>query len=211
MSNTATTSNLRGNTRKIMISLGVVAAAAAVAGMGTFGTFTSTTSGSEAVNSGTVAIALGSTGTPANRLNVAAANIVAGDTIQRAVTLSNTGTSALSGVTLTTAATPSSLLDTDTTQGLQMLIQSCPTAWAEAGTSPAFTYTCAGGATAVVATKPVIALNTVVTTTKALPAGGVDNLMVTLTLPSSAPNTLQGQSSTIGFTFTGTQRTATNQ
>jgi spore coat-associated protein N len=42
MSNhTATTSSLRGNTRKVMLSLGVVGAAAAVAGMGTFGTFTS--------------------------------------------------------------------------------------------------------------------------------------------------------------------------
>mgnify|MGYP001797409863 CR=1 FL=1 len=45
MSNTATTFSLRRNTGKIMISLGVVAAAAAVAGMGTFGTFPSTTSG----------------------------------------------------------------------------------------------------------------------------------------------------------------------
>ena len=45
----------------------------------------------------------------------------------------------------------------------------------------------------------------------ALSANGVANLMVTLTLPTSADNTFQGKSSTINFAFTGTQRAATNQ
>ena len=38
-----------------------------------------------------------------------------------------------------------------------------------------------------------------------------DHLRVTLTLPSGAPNTLQNQSSTITYAFTGTQRTATSK
>jgi len=199
----------RGNTRKIVISLGVVGAAAAVAGMGTFGTFTSSTSGTQQVASGTVNIALGSAGTVNNRLSVAATNVVPGDMIQRTATLSNTGTAALSGVTLTTTAAPTSLLDTDATNGLQMTIQSCATPWTEAGTAPAYTHTCAG-ATTVVASKAVIGANTAIAGA-ALPANGVANLMVTLTLPTSADNTFQGKSSTINFAFTGTQRAATNQ
>ena len=117
------------NTRKIMISLGVVGAAAAVAGMGTFGTFTSTTSGSEAVASGTVVIDLNS-GAP-NPFGISATNIVAGDVIQRPVTLNNTGTSDLASIKLTTTApTTSSLLDTpagvgNSGNGLQLKIDSC--------------------------------------------------------------------------------------
>ncbi|MGM7777364.1 hypothetical protein ACSVHC_15275 [Arthrobacter sp. KNU-44] len=41
--------------------------------------------------------------------------------------------------------------------------------------------------------------------------GHTDDLRVTLTLPATADNSLQNQSSTIAFTFTGTQRTAAAQ
>ena len=202
---TATTSSLRGNTRKIMLSLGVVGAAAAVSGMGTFGAFTSTTSGSETVGSGTVIIALG-TGA-ASTLTVPAVNIVPGDTIQRAVTLNNTGNSALSAVTLTTAAAPSSLLNTDTTNGLQLKIDSCSVAWTAVAPTTAPTYTCSGTTASVLATKPVIGANTAITT-RATTAATTDNLVITLTLPSTADNTFQNLTSTIGFTFNATQRAA---
>src|SRR5207248_3175356 len=42
----------------------------------------------------------------------------------------------------------------------------------------------------------------------ALTTGSTDHLRVTLTLPASAPNTLQGQSSSISYNFVGTQRVA---
>ena len=195
------------NTRKIMISLGVVGAAAAVAGMGTFGTFTSTTSGSQSVASGTVNIALGGNG-GANDLSIAATNIVPGDTIQRAVTVSNTGTADLGGVTLSTTASPSSALNTDKTNGLQLDIKSCPSAWAKGGSPTAPTYSCTN-ATPVVASTPVIAAN--LTTAGVLPAGANANLLLTLTLPTTAGNEFQGLASTVTFTFTGTQRAATNR
>lgn len=135
----------RGNTRKIVISRGAVGAAAPVAGMGTFTSSTSSTSstsGTQQVPSGTVHIALGTANPLNNRLSVAATNIVPGDTIQRTATLTNTGTAALSGVTLTTTApTTTSALDTDATRGLQMTIQSCASAWTESGTSPYTTAT----------------------------------------------------------------------
>ena len=121
---------------KVATSFAVVGVASAVAGLGTFATFTSSTSASTSVATGTVVIALGATDTSTNQLNINATTVAAGDTMQRSVTLSNTGTIDLSGVTLTTTASPSSLLDTDVTDGLQMLIEKCSVAWTEAGSSP---------------------------------------------------------------------------
>lgn len=194
---------------KVLASGALIAGAAAAAGLGTFGSFTSSTSASAQVASGSVAINVGDPTTAANRLSVAANNIVPGDTIQRAVTLSNTGTAGLSGVTLTTAATTSSILNTDA-NGLQMQIDSCPSAWTEAGTAPAYTYTCTGATTVVLASRPVIGSNLDLGALNSLTAGKSDNLRVTLTFPAAAGNDLQGQSSVIGFTFTGTQRGATS-
>lgn len=192
---------------KVLASVVVMGAAAAVAGLGTFGTFTSTTSASAAVSTGTVNIALGTAGTAANRLTVAATDVVPGDTVQRAVQLSNTGTSALSGVVLSTTATASSKLDTDAASGLQLQVQSCPTAWAEAGNAPAHTYTCASPST-VLSSRPVIGTAMPLGALSSLTPGKTDNLLVTLSLPSSADNTFQGLASTVSFAFTGTQRGA---
>ncbi len=201
---------LRTTRGKLLVSAAVVGTAAAVAGLGTFGAFTSTTSASATAGSGTVNIALGANG-PANRLSVAATGIVPGDTIQRAVTLSNTGNQALAAITLTTAATTSSLLDTNTTMGLQVRLQDCSVPWTEAGTAPGYTYTCSGTTTTVLAQRAIIGSNLALTGMGALTAGAADNLLVTMTFPAAADNTLQGQSSVIGFTFTGTQRVAANK
>jgi hypothetical protein len=196
---------------KLLASAALLAAAAGAAGLGTFGSFTSTTSSTQAVTSGTVVIGVGAAGTANNRLSVAATGVVPGDTIQRTVQLNNTGNQNLASITLTTSASPSSLLDTDSTNGLQFTIQKCASLWAETGTSPAYTYTCAGGATTVLATHAIIGSNLALAGLSALTAGASDNLMVTVTLPPGAGNTLQGQSSTVAFSFTGTQRNATNQ
>ena len=79
-----------------------------------------------------------------NRLTVGASNIAAGDTIQRSVDLINQGTINLASVSLTTSATTSSLLNTDTTNGLQMAIDKCSVPWTRRGSAPAYTYTCSG-------------------------------------------------------------------
>lgn len=199
----------RGTTRKLVVSLGVVGSAAAVAGMGTFGTFTSTTTSAEQVNSGTVAIALGAAGSATNRLALTAANIVPGDTISRALTLTNTGDQALAAIALTTSASTSSLLDTDAVNGLQLTVTSCSVPWTEAGTSPAFTYTCSGTQGTVLASRAVITANQPLAASPALTAGGAAHLVVTMTLPQAADNTFQAKTSTIGFSFTGTQRAGT--
>jgi predicted ribosomally synthesized peptide with SipW-like signal peptide len=197
--------------RKLLVSLAIVAAAASIAGLGTFATFTSSTSASQNVSSGTVTIALGATGASTNRLTVGASNIAPGDTIQRSVDLLNSGSIDLSGITLTTNATTSSLLDTDATNGLQMVIDRCSNAWTEGGTAPAYTYTCSGATSSVLASRAVVGSNLTLSNLAALTNGVTDHLRVTLTFPSAAPNSFQNQSSTIQYTFTGTQRAGTNK
>ncbi len=63
----------------------------------------------------------------------------------------------------------------------------------------------------MLADRAIIGNNMALSAIGAVTAGASDNLMVTMTLPVAADNTLQGQSSVVGFTFTGTQRTATSK
>ena len=198
---------------KVLASTVLLGAAASVAGLGTFGTFTSTTSASAAVASGTVKIDVGAAGT-GNRLSVAATGLVPGDTVSRAVTLTNTGDQALAGIGLTTAATTSSKLDTEATMGLQLSVEACSAAWNESGTATTgYAYTCPSSATrsTVLASRPVIGSTPALNNLTALTAGKADNLVVTMTLPTGADNTFQGQTSAISFSFSGTQRGATSR
>ena len=201
----------RSLTGKLLLSVCVLGMTASIAGLATYATFTSSTSASESVSTGTVTIALGATGSSTNRLNVAATNVAAGDTIQRSVDLIDSGSIDLSAITLTSAATTSSPLDTDTTNGLQLVIDKCSNAWTEAGTAPAYTYTCSGTTSTVLASRPVVGSNLTLSNLSALTAGSTDHLRFTLTLPSAAPNSMQNLSSVIQYTFTGTQRAATNR
>lgn len=197
--------------RKILLSLAVLGAAASVAGLGTFASFTSTTSAAHTISSGTVTIALGATGASTNRLTVNATNIAPGDTMQRSVDLINNGTVDLASITLTTTASPSSVLDTDATNGLQMTIDHCSAAWTEAGSSPAFTYTCSGTTSTVLASRAIIGSNMALSNLTATTNGVTDHLRVTLSLPSAADNTFQNKTSTVTYAFNATQRAATNK
>src|SRR6476661_2340351 len=196
-------------TRKLLASVAVLGAAASIAGLGTFATFTSSTSASHTVASGTVTIGLGATGASTNRLNVDATAIAPGDTIQRSVDLIDQGTLNLASVTLTTTATTSSVLDTDATNGLQMVIDKCSQAWTESG--PPYTYTCGGSTSSVLTSRPVIQSGVSLNNLSALTASATDHLRVTLTFPSGAGNSFQNKSSTIQYTFSGTQRTGTDK
>src|SRR2546425_1786521 len=198
---------LRG--RKLLLTFAILGATASIAGLGTFATFTSSTSASHTVASGTVTIALGATGASTNRLNVDATAIAPGDTIQRSVDLIDQGTLNLASVTLTTTATTSSVLDTDATYGLQMVIDKCSQAWTESGLP--YTYTCGGSTSSVLSSRAVIQTGVALSNLGALTAGATDHLRVTLTFPSGAGNSFQNKSSTIQYTFTGTQRAGTDK
>jgi spore coat-associated protein N len=194
---------------KMLMTLVVLGVAASIAGLGTFATFTSSTAAqAENLSTGTVSIALGT----ANRLTVGATNLVPGDTLQRAVDITNdgsAGTSSVGTISLTTAASSSSQLDADATAGLQMNIDKCSIAWTESG--PPYTYTCSGTTSTVLASRAVIGTDVSLSNMSSVTAGSTDRLRVTLTLPSGAGNSLQGQSSTINYTFTANQRAAASK
>ena len=202
-------SDKRVSRGKVLLTLAVLAAGATAVGAGTYASFTSSaTAGPLTVSSGTQSLSIPGAGST-NRLTVSASNIVPGDTMQRAVNLTNGGNVNLSAITLTSAASVSSVLDTDATNGLQVAIDRCSVAWTEAGVSPAYTYTCSGGTTSVVlASRAVIGTGVALSNLGATTAGSTDYLRVTLTFPSAAGDSFQTKSSTINFTFNGVQRSA---
>jgi predicted ribosomally synthesized peptide with SipW-like signal peptide len=199
----------RGRRREALVALVALGLGAVLAGSGALATWTATTSASNTVATGTVLIALGNTGASTNRLTVNASGLVPGDTVQRSFDITNSGSQDLVSVALTTTASPSSLLDTDTTNGLQMVIDRCSAAWTESGSSPAFSYSCSGSTTTIVSSRAVIQSAVTMAGLSALTAGGTDHLRLTLTFPSTAGSTFQGLSSTLTYSFLGTQRAGT--
>ena len=199
----------RTATRKVVGSLAIAGAAAAVAGLGTFGTFTSsTTPVATQVSTGNVAINLAQ---PSGSYTIPATTtgFVPGDSLTRAITLNNTGTAAMSSITLVSTGTASNLLTTDRTNGLQLAVKSCSVPYTQGGTSAAPTYTCGG-------TESVLTSGSAVTSVQlpglaSLNPGGSDNLIFSISLPTSADNTFQGLSNTLNLTFTGVQRTGTSR
>lgn len=229
----AATSARGRNYRKIALSIALLLGAAAALIGGVFATFTnSVTAGPQAITSGTIKLAVG----PVNDAAAGATNIAAGDTIGREADLNSTGgTIANKEITLKFSAAPTSLLDTDPTNGLQVSIQACSEPWKRtvvAKPPPAFEYTCTPGATPVkingAAAGSVSALETTpaaLTPLNSLGTGGQDYLVFTLTLPVGAPGNigkvaacsgtsggtettedLQGCASTLTYTFQATQR-----
>ncbi|GAB2854521.1 TasA family protein [Nocardioides pacificus] len=197
----------KATTAKILASVVLVGGAASVAGLGTFGAFTSTTTAQQSVGSGTVTLDM--TQPTTQGLGVAATGMVPGDRIERAVTLTRSGSELFGTVSLTTAsvATPTpSILTTNTTMGLQLAVDSCDKAWTVAADK---SLTCSGITTSVLASSPVVAANRPlgsVTTALNNEAIKVANLRVTLALPTAADDTFQGKSDSISFKFDATQR-----
>ena len=209
MNRTIAASPRRGTLRRLLLSLGLVGLVVSTLGAAAYATFTSSTNVNQDVGSGTVAFAPIATSATGQRLSVSATNIAPGDTIQRAVTLTNTGSidMAANSVALTSYAATSSLLDTGA-NGLTITIDKCSVAWTESAAP--YTYTCTGTTTSVLAARPVVAnaaaLSNITTT-----AGVANHLRVTLTLPTAADNAYQGLSSTINYLFVGQQRAGTNR
>ena len=94
----------RSSGRKLLLSIAALGAAASIAGLGTFATFTSSTSTSNTIASGTLSLTA-----PFSRLGTGASPIAAGDTMQRAIDLSYSGTISFGSATLTTNFFPTLL------------------------------------------------------------------------------------------------------
>ncbi|WP_156135029.1 hypothetical protein [Arthrobacter sp. L77] len=78
-----------------------------------------------------------------------------------------------------------------------------------AGIAPA--NTCGGILSTVLATRSIIGPNLVLNTLASMTSAKADNLRITAALPTAADNAFQGRSRTVDFSFTATQRAATNR
>jgi hypothetical protein len=197
----------RSTATKIVGSLGVIGAAAAVAGLGTFGSFTdSSTPVATTIESGTLSINVTQQGAT---VPASTTGFVPGDSLTRAVNLVNDGSAALGSVTLSTTAAASSVLTTDTTNGLQLAVKSCSVPWTQGGTASAPTYTCSG-TERLLGSGPAVS-SMVLSNPASLAAGATDYLTFAISLPGTADNTFQGKTAALSLTFTGTQRTGTTR
>jgi len=199
------TTRTHSTVRKVVASLGVLGTAAAVAGLGTYGSFTdSTTPVSTDIGTAVLDLALDQPAGAA-AIPVSTSNFLPGDSLTRALDLSNAGGARLSSVTVGVTAAPSNLLTTDTSQGLQLAVRWCSVAWVQATTPSGPTYSCPGTEQTLLS-GPVVGSWTLAAPTSLTP-GGRDRLVFTISLPSSADNRFQGLSSTATLTFTGLQAT----
>lgn len=194
---------------KIVLSLALLSIGALIAGLlGARATFNQTVTDHQQVSTGVLTIELGAHATQTNALNIAATGVIPGDTIQRAVDVKNTGDVDWASLHLDTVdleGTPT-VLTTDTTNGLQMVIQECSQAWTVDTASPP-TYSCGGSTTSVLASAAVIQTNSLLSAT-ANTAGNTAHYRITLTLPSTADSTFETKSADIQYTFKATQRAA---
>lgn len=191
--------------------------AGAITAQSAYSSFNATTSPptAQSLATGTLAMTLGASGTATgDALTVGASNLVPGDTVQRAVAITNGGSIGISTISMAVTDTSPTALVTNTTNGLQALVQSCSLPWTSTAlTDGGWSYTCSGTTASEMASTPagtLVADTTappLATPTNATPLApsSVTNLMVTLTLPTTAPNSMQGLADSLTFTFTGVQ------
>ena len=137
------------------------------------------------------------------------------DSVVRLVTLTNGGTLNMDTMTVQVVDGTATPLSTNGTTGLQVTIQQCTQAYT------AVTYACGGTQSTVRASSSLLSLATAQPMTLAagsLNATGISFLKITITLPDSNENTLngtpalgtatiQGRSASLTWTFSATQRT----
>jgi spore coat-associated protein N len=201
----------RSARRFVAAVAGLVAVAGAATGA--YAVDVSTQTAAQTVQSGTVTVGLGAAGGPSNRLSVAVSGLdpTVTPTATRTVDLLNTGSEALSGVTLSVTATTSTALDSDPVNGVQLAISACSVAWTESGTSPNFSDSCSGSTSTVLAAGPVVRSSATLSNLTSLAVGGTAHLELQLTLPATSPSSDQGLTSSLQLTFTGTQRAGTSE
>jgi hypothetical protein len=177
-----------------------------------YANFSATASYNQTIGSGTMTLALANESSATIAYNLAGSAIAPGDTMQRALLLTVGGTVATSSISVTAAATTSSLLDSSAS-GLTFKVDACDQLWDETVSGGIPTYACAGTTTAVIASETVLALVTSgnANLTTGLNLSGANHLKVTWTLPGAAGNTFQNLSSVVALTFTTNQRAATNK
>jgi hypothetical protein len=197
----------RSTAAQIVGTVGVLGVAATIAGLGTLGNFTDSTAPVDTtVDTGVLSIDVADAG-DSLAMPFGGGLILAGDSRSYRLDLVNDGDSALSSVTMTSRATASSILDTDTVNGLQLTATNCSVPWTVSNS----VYSCAGTPTTFYSGPIVVSggsgSGSIIPAAASLAAGGVDHLLLTATLPAGASgDAFEGATSSLEFFFSGTQR-----
>ena len=185
------------NARRLLFSsLSGLLALSSVA-LGTYAGFSATTSGpGNTFSTGSVALVaeLGAASGSGAFTFGTLADMVPGETTVKFLDVTKTGTLDFA-LTAEATATVSSALNTDATNGLQLTVKHCTTAWTGVDGCAGTASTLYSGRLAPLTGTPV-SLGSVTAA-----AGGVAHLQLAVTLPSSA-TALNGLTSTIQFTWT---------
>ncbi len=187
----------------------------ALTGSAVFASLTATAfnSSAEAITSSTLSLTMTPT-LSSNGFTTSITNMAPGDTQNRYVTVANGSGLAGIGLTLGLADANSDTLTSDATKGLQVTVSSCSVSWVPT------TGVCAGITTVIGVSTPAATLKTTPVSlgSGAIAAGAAYNLQVSIVLPSSTEATangvtpgssIQGQSASVTWTFTETQRAGT--
>ncbi len=188
----------RKHLTKIAATVALVAGAAGVAGVGTFGGYTDLTTADAKVDSGRVSVLMNGY---ENGISITKSNMAAGDVAYVPVTIERAaGSLALSTLSVSTA------VGGELAKTLTLTVETCT------AQVPADGKTCTGSATLyngpLSSTGPVSNYALPGTWVSTLNADQKLYLRATLTLPANASNATQGQTATVNWTLTGTQRAA---
>jgi hypothetical protein len=187
---------------RIVGTVGVLGVAATIAGLNTFGAFT--TSSAPVVTEVDTALLSINVADAGDTLSMPFGGglFLAGDSRSYRLDLVNDGDANLNSITLTSRATSSSILDTDTVDGLQLQVRSCAQLWDVVGS----VHSCDEDERTLY-NGPIVTSGQVLAGANSLAVGGVDHLLLTASLPSTASgDAFEGATSELDFLFTGTQR-----
>jgi Camelysin metallo-endopeptidase len=209
MDPTAPPQGRRRRLRLILASLLGLAALAAT-GAAVLAGLTANAASTESVTSGTLSLTVPA-GSGSVGFNDNVTNMAPGDVSNVYVDLTNGGSLDGNGITLGVSGTGTSLLTTSTSDGLAVAVTQCSVAWT------ASTGTCSGTTSPLVASTAVATLSSTPATVVSgdVPAGTVDHLQVSLSLPDQDETTvngtypdptIQGQNTTLTYTFSEDQR-----
>lgn len=219
MTDFALTVDTRRPARRYVLASAFLASVLFLTGAGVYAGLTAVATGSEQVTSGTLNLTLSSD--VGSGFSNFTGKMAPGDTDNVYVNLNNSGTLAsAAGMTLWVAGSPVNALTNGSVsgEGLTVTMTQCSVAWTLANGS------CGGSTTSILATTQISSMNTAGTAVSlanvpslAASTGQVAHLQVSLGLVATetstngtAPaSTVQGLSTTLTYTFTEQQRTAT--
>jgi hypothetical protein len=163
----------------------------------------------QSVGSGNVEVAISKPG-PLSSVTVGAANLAPGSTVQRTVTIENTGTAPFGSLSMSMSISPgdSPLV---TSGGVIASADYCPAGWKASAVGSGWTYSCPTAPTSILDPVPLSSAGS----TMALPPpfstlspGGSATMRVTVEIPASDGNAIEKASMAINYRFAATQAVA---